>query len=470
MKKTLYSVMAALILCAAPIALTSCEDVPEPYNIPTNNNGESGDDSGTTAEAKGEGTLESPYNSIAANNYISTLAAGVESENDIYVKGVVASIKEEFNTSYGNGTFYLSDDGTSTNQFYVYRALYLGNKKFTSSDTQIQVGDTVVVCGKVVNYGGNTPETVQNKAYVYSINSKSGSGDTPETPETPDTPSEGNGSYASPYNVTSALAAASGTGVYVKAYIVGCVNDKSISTASFDASNMTSQTNILVAASADETNAANCMPVQLPSGDIRSKLNLKDNPSNLKQEVLLYGNIEKYFSVTGIKSVTYAEIGGSPIGTKPGESTKTDGYKQVTTMAEGKYIVAAVKEGTTYVVAKPLNSTYTYGYFYTADATLSDGVLGATEENEFTFKATDGGYTIQDTENRYYYMTGTYNSFNVSTEKPSEGAVWTVTFNTDNTVNITNATMSKTIQYSSQYTSFGAYSSISNTLPCLFKK
>ena len=79
----------------------------------------------------------------------------------------------------------------------------------------------------------------------------------------------------------------------------------------------TQKTNILIAASADETNVDNCMPVQLPSGAVRNAINLQDNPGNYKKEVLLYGNIEKYFGVVGLKSVTYAEIGGSSVGSKP---------------------------------------------------------------------------------------------------------------------------------------------------------
>ena len=41
----------------------------------------------------------------------------------------------------------------------------------------------MVVCGKLMNYKGNTPETVSGKAYLYSLNGKtepgSGGGDTP---------------------------------------------------------------------------------------------------------------------------------------------------------------------------------------------------------------------------------------------------------------------------------------------------
>ena len=150
-----------------------------------------GGDQPGTGEAKGEGTLENPYNSVAANNYISTLPANQNSENDIYVKGKVVSIKEQFGTQFGNATFYISDDGTAANQFYVFRALYLGNQKYTSG-ALLKEGDEVVICGKVVNYYGNTPETVQGQAYVYSINGKTtseggetGGGDEPGT----DTPS-----------------------------------------------------------------------------------------------------------------------------------------------------------------------------------------------------------------------------------------------------------------------------------------
>ena len=149
-----------------------------------------GGDQPGTGEAKGEGTLENPYNSVAANNYISTLPANQNSENDIYVKGKVVSIKEQFGTQFGNATFYISDDGTAANQFYVFRALYLGNQKYTSG-ALLKEGDEVVICGKVVNYYGNTPETVQGQAYVYSINGKTtseggetGGGDEPTVPST----------------------------------------------------------------------------------------------------------------------------------------------------------------------------------------------------------------------------------------------------------------------------------------------
>lgn len=133
-------------------------------------------------EATGDGTKDHPYNSVAANKYTSSLASGAESDKDIYIKGKVVSVKEQYGTQFGNATFYISDDGKADNQFYVFRALYLNNEKYASGTT-LNPGDEVVVCGKVTNYMGNTPETVQGKAYLVSLKSNGG-GTTPDKPET----------------------------------------------------------------------------------------------------------------------------------------------------------------------------------------------------------------------------------------------------------------------------------------------
>lgn len=145
----------------------------------------------------------------------------------------------------------------------------------------------------------------------------------PNEPETPEVTTDG--TEANPYTVTDAKIAATGTNVFVKAFIVGYIPDKALNEAIFGdaASAENAPTNILVAASADETNVTNCMPIQLPAGAIRTALNLKDNPGNLKQEVILCGNIEKYFGTTGLKSVAYAKIGNKEYGTKPDGSTTT---------------------------------------------------------------------------------------------------------------------------------------------------
>lgn len=143
----------------------------------------------------------------------------------------------------------------------------------------------------------------------------------PEAPTTPEVKTEG--TEASPYTVTDAKTVKTGTSKYIKGYIVGYVPDKALNEAIFgDASSAaTAPTNLLLAAKADEKEVNNCMPIQLPAGDLRTALNLKDNPGNLKKELLICGNIETYFGATGLKSPVYAKIDGKEIGKKPGDTT-----------------------------------------------------------------------------------------------------------------------------------------------------
>ena len=291
------------------------------YSLNGNTEG-GGGGGGSTGEAKGSGTLNDPYNPLGAANAVKNLTwtsnDNYETTGDVYVKGKISRIADKGTFTeggtYGNASFYISEDGTQNGEFYCFRVLYLGNKKYEAGQTDIKVGDEVIIYGQLMNYRGNTPETVAGKAHLYSLNGKTedgggggGGGDTGDA-----------GSYSNPYTVSSAVAAGSGTSVYVKAYIVGYVSGQVLAEgAHFTADGCDVKTNLLIADSPSETNVNNCMPVQLPSGAVRTGLNLQDNPGNLGKQVLLNGNIEKYFGATGIKTVKYAEINGTSIGTKP---------------------------------------------------------------------------------------------------------------------------------------------------------
>ena len=143
----------------------------------------------------------------------------------------------------------------------------------------------------------------------------------PEAPTTPEVKTQG--TEASPYTVADAKTVNSGTDKYVKGYIVGYVPAKALNEAIFgDASSAeAAPTNLLLAAKADEKEVNNCMPIQLPAGDLRTALNLKDNPGNLKKELLICGDILSYFGAIGLKSPVYAKIDGKEIGKKPGDTT-----------------------------------------------------------------------------------------------------------------------------------------------------
>ena len=224
MKKLFYSLFA---ITMAVFSLTSCEDVPEPYNIPEKP-GTGGEQGGEEElQGSGAGTLLDPYDCIAAINYCKQLGADTESTENIYIKGKIVSIEEEYSTQYGNGSFTISNDGSNSNTFKVWRALYLGNKKYTSGKTQIQVGDEVVIYGKVIYYYGNTAETSQGNAYLYSLNgvSEDAGGDTPDEPQGE---VKGSGTLDDPYNSVAANAyassLASGETSSKKVYIKGIVS------------------------------------------------------------------------------------------------------------------------------------------------------------------------------------------------------------------------------------------------------
>ena len=153
-------------------------------------NGEGGNTPAPTPiEGSGSGTATDPYNAAAAISFASALAADVNSD-PVYITGIICSDPNIDTGQYGNATFYISDDGTNNNRFYVFRTMDLGNQKFTDAN-KLKKGDRVVIYGPLVNYRGNTPETVGSKTYLISINGSSeGGGDTPDTPDNPDT-SEG---------------------------------------------------------------------------------------------------------------------------------------------------------------------------------------------------------------------------------------------------------------------------------------
>lgn len=140
------------------------------YFVKVESGGGSG--GGDTPSGGNDGSLAKPFTPAEANAFIATLAADTNTDKDYYIKGKLVEYAKngEFSTQYGNASFYLSADGTkSGEQFYVFRTLYLGNVKYTEGTTPV-VGDEIIICGQLVNYKGNTPETAANKSYIYSLN------------------------------------------------------------------------------------------------------------------------------------------------------------------------------------------------------------------------------------------------------------------------------------------------------------
>ena len=107
-----------------------------------------------------------------------------------------------------------------------------------------------------------------------------------------------------------AMAAGKTGPAIVTGFIVGAIDGKAIDSGCIFSDTTAVATNLLLADDADETDYTKCIPVQLPSGGIRDALNLANNKDHYKKEVILTGNLEKYFGVAGLKSVTAYEFTG----------------------------------------------------------------------------------------------------------------------------------------------------------------
>lgn len=137
------------------------------------------------AETMGLGVLESPMSPSQANMLAGGLGADEVLDQDVYIKGKIASIKYEFSAQYGTATFFISADGKDEYTFQCYSVYTLENKPWVEGNTQIKVGDEVIICGKVTNFKGTTPETASKQAYVYSLNGVTKNEGGSETPDTP---------------------------------------------------------------------------------------------------------------------------------------------------------------------------------------------------------------------------------------------------------------------------------------------
>lgn len=172
------------------------------------------------------------------------------------------------------------------------------------------------------------------------------------------------------------------------------------------------------------------------------------------------------YGTTGVTPVTVKQLGENGL-----DASRT--YSLVTKQEDivaGSYLIVFNNAGK-HIAMEPLTPSKTYGYLNAVDVTPEDGVI--TMPNgayAFSLEAAETGYNMIMSDNRYIFMTGGYNSFNVSASK-ADANPWTFTLNEDGTVNIAAVTHNNYIQYSTGYSSAGAYTSPQDggLLPYLYK-
>ena len=268
-------------------------------------NGKTEDDTPNPEDAITEGKeASSPMTVDQALNYINGFSDGFTTSKQYYVQGTVGEVTE-INTEKGNATFKM---GSLT----VFRVKGLENKDITADD-YLKANDEVIIYAKLQKYGsGETATPELSSGYIYSLNGKTKEGGDDPGPQ----PLVGDGSKENPYIVADLLGMDTPSDsnpvegqqrVWLKGIIVGALNS---SGKAFDE---TVASNIAIAAAAGEEDATKCIPVQLPTGDMRAGLNVVDNPTNKGKEVMVCGYLLKYMSRAGIKNVAAYILDGTEV-------------------------------------------------------------------------------------------------------------------------------------------------------------
>ena len=157
MKKILSYFFA---LAVAAFALTSCEDVPMPYNYPSQGNNSENVD----PNAKGQ-SADNPY---TVEEAVQLIKDGKAPATEVYVKGVVSKL-DFYNSQYKSLSYYISDDGKTENM-QVYSGKGLNGADFNGK-SDLKVGQTVIVKGiiKAFDKNGTTIYEVDKNSVIVSI-------------------------------------------------------------------------------------------------------------------------------------------------------------------------------------------------------------------------------------------------------------------------------------------------------------
>lgn len=115
----------------------------------------------------------------------------------------------------------------------------------------------------------------------------------------------GSGTAEAPFTVTDLIQGADtliGRRVWVIGYAVGETYQRLANAIFTPPFQYTS--NILIADSKECATTSLCLPVELKSSSQKQQVSLSNNPRHHKHCILLQGTVQKYFSVTGLRTLT----------------------------------------------------------------------------------------------------------------------------------------------------------------------
>lgn len=192
----------------AAFTFSSCEDVPEPYTLPTK------PETPGNTDPNQKGSESNPYTVTEA---IALIKTGTAPSTAVCVKGKITAVTF-FNATYSSLSYNIADEGSS-DVIEVYSGKGKDGANFSSKD-DLKVGQTVVVKGIVKAFTKNDGTIVNEIDKNSTIISIENTGTT-----SPDTPTTGKGSLSDPYNVAEAIAAIkAGTAPTTQVYLTGIIS------------------------------------------------------------------------------------------------------------------------------------------------------------------------------------------------------------------------------------------------------
>ena len=223
--------------------------------------------------------------------------------------GVKLSISSDFLTSYPDGVLFLvAPDGKLMYSYSEKRIAFFNpgpvslvlNRNETEEVLMTRELETKEILVLGINVSGSEP-TQKSGVSVSVDTNRVWTSDTFVIGE-----NVGGSSPETALSVSQARSQSPISGVWVSGYIVG--GDLTSSSGTFEEP-FKSKTNLILGPRSSTKDRNVCIAVQLPSGSLRDKLNLVDNPSMLGRKVCLYGDlVSDYFNLTGLKNlkdVTY---------------------------------------------------------------------------------------------------------------------------------------------------------------------
>ena len=346
--------------------------------------------------------------------------------NNIYVSGIVSTAPTSL--SSGTLTYYISADGTTTNELEVYKGKDLENANFTAVD-DIQVGDIVTVYGNVVIYGTTNPikEFAQGN-YLVSF----------ERPTAP----------AQEYTLTV------GNLSHVNLFIFG--GDESQTIISTEDGETTAQvydgTEVLVSIDVEEGYVFQSLTVTDANGD------------PVEVEVLTANDLYSFDMPASNVTITASAIAA------PAATT----YTLATSIESGKqYIIVGQDNGVYYAMGSNRGNNRN-GVEVTIDGTTASATIDNNFVHEFTITSlgTENHYSIMDatTNGGYLYAAGSGSGNNYlkteSTLDENGNGDWEITINSGTfSVVASGTSTNKYMRFNNAQDLFACYGSASSQHP-----